>query len=34
MPMTTKLGRVGKYKDELPSKKSQGPLIKWSYKVT
>ena len=33
MPLATKLGRVGIYKEELPSLKSLDPLIRWSYKV-
>ena len=31
--MATKLDRVGIYNEELPSIRSQGPLIMWSYKV-
>ena len=33
MPMTTKLGRVGICNEELPSIKSQDPIITWSCKA-
>ena len=34
MSVTSKLGRVGMDNEELPSIKSQGPLIMWPCKVT
>ena len=34
MPMATKRSRVVTFNKELPSIKSEDPLIAWSYKVT
>ena len=34
MPVSTELGRVTTYHEELPSINSQDSLITWSYKIT